>query len=63
VAERVRVREIDDDEGCRLVRIVRFSTWSLSKLAEFLVAEAVVDTSAMRACACCSVRRRHLMSG
>jgi transposase len=27
-----------------------FSTWSLSKLAEFLVAEGVVTTSAMRAC-------------
>jgi hypothetical protein len=57
VAERVRVREIDDDEGRRLVRIVRrgigsvvtwrrpsrarpaFSAWSLSKLAEFPVAE------------------------
>jgi hypothetical protein len=94
VTERLRVREIDDDEGRRLVRIARrgsgsvvtwrraqmvllsaqgldvaaiarvaftsedrvrdvirnfntdgfsSSTWSLSKLAEFLVAEGVVD--------------------
>ncbi|MEV4012167.1 hypothetical protein AB0J35_16815 [Nonomuraea angiospora] len=81
VAERVRVREIDDDEGRRLLRIVRrgtgsvvtwrraqvvllspqgmpvgkiakskpaehglpFSTWSLAKLADFLVAEGVAD--------------------
>src|SRR5277367_5901879 len=80
----MRVREIDDDEGQRLVRIIRrgsgsvvtwrraqmvllsaqgmdvpeikkiakskpaehdlpFSTWSLAKLADFLVAEGVVD--------------------
>src|SRR5512140_1308870 len=29
VAERVRVREIDDDEGRRLVRIVRRDSWSV----------------------------------
>ncbi|WP_231509280.1 hypothetical protein [Streptosporangium roseum] len=81
MAERVRVREIDDDEGRRLLRTVRrgtgsvvtwrraqmvllsaqgmpvakiarsapaehslpFSTWSLAKLADFLVCEGVVD--------------------
>jgi transposase len=73
VAERVRVREIDDDEGNRLLRrIVRrgrpptftlpqhveikkiakakpaehglpFSRWSLTKLADCLVAEGVVE--------------------
>jgi transposase len=150
VAERVRVREIDDDEGRRLVRIIRrgsgsvvtwrraqmvllsaqgmdvpaiakvafssedrvrdvignfnadgfdslyprykggrppkftlvqrreikkiakarpaehdlpFSTWSLAKLAEFLVAEGWSTTSAMRACACCSARRASPFSG
>jgi transposase len=34
-----------------------FSTWSLSKLAEFLVAEGWSRTSATRACAPCSARR------
>ena len=34
-----------------------FSTWSLTKLAEFLVAEGWSKTSAMRACGFCSVRR------
>jgi transposase len=34
-----------------------FSTWSLAKLAEFLVAEGVAAASPMRACACCSARR------
>jgi transposase len=34
-----------------------FSTWSLSKLAEFLVAEGWSTTSAMRACGRCSTRR------
>jgi transposase len=34
-----------------------FSTWSLSKLAEFLVAEGWSTTSAMRACARCCARR------
>src|SRR5512140_1795758 len=29
VAERVRVREVDDDEGRRLVRIVRRDSWSV----------------------------------
>jgi hypothetical protein len=70
VSERLRVREIDDDEGRRLVQIIRwgsgsvvtwrreikkiakskpvehdlpFSTWSLVKMAEFLVAEGVVE--------------------
>jgi hypothetical protein len=49
VAERVRVREISNQEGNRLLRIVRRSSgsvvtcWSLAKLAEFLVAEGVVD--------------------
>jgi hypothetical protein len=80
VTERLRVRETGDDEGRRLVRIIRrgsgsvvtrrqaqmvlpsaqgmdvpaiakarptghdlpFSTWSLAKLADFLVAEGVV---------------------
>ncbi len=35
-----------------------FSTWSLSKLAEFLVAEGWSTTSAMRACGPCSARSR-----
>lgn len=34
-----------------------FSTWSLAKLAEFLVAEGRSTTSATRACAPCSARR------
>jgi transposase len=34
-----------------------FSTWSLSKLADFLVAEGWSTTSATSACACCSARR------
>jgi hypothetical protein len=34
-----------------------FSTWSLSKLAEFLVAGGWSTTSAMRASALCSTRR------
>ena len=34
-----------------------FSTWSLSKLAEFLVAEGVVDDISMRASGSCSERR------
>jgi transposase len=34
-----------------------FSTWSLSKLAEFLVAEGWSTTSVTRVCACSSVRR------
>ncbi len=34
-----------------------FSTWSLSKLADFLVAEGWSRTSPTRACACCSARR------
>ncbi len=34
-----------------------FSTWSLTKLAEFLVAEGVSRTSAMRACARSCVRK------
>jgi transposase len=35
-----------------------FSTWSLSKLGEFLVAERGWSmTSAMRVCGCCSARR------
>jgi transposase len=35
-----------------------FSTWSLAKLAEFLVAEGVVDDISMRACARSSSPRR-----
>jgi len=36
-----------------------FSTWSLAKLADFLVAEGVDRRqSATRACACCSAERR-----
>ena len=34
-----------------------FSTWSLAKLAEFLVAEGWSTTSATRACGACSARR------
>lgn len=34
-----------------------FSTWSLAKLADFLVAEGWSTTSAMRACGSCSARR------
>jgi transposase len=34
-----------------------FSTWSLSKLGEFVVAEGVAAASAMRACGRCSARR------
>ena len=40
-----------------------FSTWSLAKLAEFLVAEAVVTTSATRASALCSARRAPAFNG
>ena len=59
MAGRVQVREITNDEGNRLLRIVRrssgsvvtwrraqmvlLSAWSLTKLAEFLVGEGVVD--------------------
>jgi transposase len=39
-----------------------FSTWSLSKLGEFVVAEGVSTTSAMRACGRCSARRASLFS-
>ena len=35
-----------------------FSTWSLSKLAEFLIAEGGSTTSAMRACGPCSAPSR-----
>ena len=38
------------------------STWSLSKLAEFLVAEGVT-TSATRGCACCYARRASPFNG
>src|SRR5689334_10608417 len=34
-----------------------FSTWSLSKLADFLVAEGWSRTSPTRGCACCSASR------
>jgi transposase len=40
-----------------------FSTWSLSKLAEFLLAEGVAAASAMRACGCYSVRRAAAFNG
>jgi transposase len=40
-----------------------FSTWSLSKLAEFLVAEGWSTTSAMRGCACCCARRASPFNG
>jgi transposase len=40
-----------------------FSTSSLPKLAEFLVAEGVAAASATRACACCSARRASPFSG
>jgi transposase len=39
-----------------------FSTWSLSKLGEFVVAEGVAAASAMRACGRCSARRASLFS-
>lgn len=34
-----------------------FSTWSLTELAHFLVAEGGLTTSATRACASCSARK------
>jgi transposase len=34
-----------------------FSTWSLAKLADFLVAEGWSRTSAMKVCACCCARK------
>jgi len=40
-----------------------FSAWSLSKLAEFLVAEGVAAASATRACAPCSARRASPFNG
>jgi transposase len=40
-----------------------FSTWSLSKLAEFLVAEGWSMTLAMRGCGCCSARRGSPFNG
>jgi hypothetical protein len=33
------------------------ATWSLAKLAEFLVAEGVVDDISHEACGCCFARR------
>lgn len=44
--DRVQVRELTPDEGNRLLRIdhgLPFSTWSLPKLSQYLVAEGVVD--------------------
>jgi transposase len=40
-----------------------FSTWSLAKLAEFLVAEGWSTTSATRGCACCSPRKASPCNG
>jgi len=40
-----------------------FSTWSLAKVADFLVAEGWSKTSAMRACGCCSARRACRFNG
>ena len=40
-----------------------FSTWSLAKLADFLVAEGVVGTSATWACGSCSAPRASPFSG
>ena len=40
-----------------------FSTWSLAKLADFLVAEGWSTTSATRACGSCSARRASAFSG
>ena len=37
-----------------------FSTWSLSKLADFLVAEVINDISHEGLRGCCSARRRHV---
>jgi hypothetical protein len=34
-----------------------FSTWSLAKLADFLVAEGVVDDISHEGRACCSARK------
>jgi transposase len=36
---------------------LRFSTWSLSKLADYLVAQGWSRTSLMRACGCCCASR------
>ena len=40
-----------------------FSTWSLAKLADFLVAEGWSMTSATRACGSCSARRASPFNG
>ena len=40
-----------------------FSTWSLHKLGEFLVAEGWSTTSAMRGCGCCSARKTSPFNG
>jgi transposase len=40
-----------------------FSTWSLAKLADFLVAEGVVDDISHRACGSCSAPRASPFSG
>ena len=40
-----------------------FSTWSLAKLADFLVAEGWSMTSATRACGSCSARRESPFNG
>jgi transposase len=44
-------------------RDLPFSTWSLSKLGEFLVAEGVVDDISHEACGSCSARRASVFNG
>jgi transposase len=40
-----------------------FSTWSLAKLADFLLAEGWSTTSATRACGSCSAKRESAFNG
>jgi hypothetical protein len=50
VAERVRVREIDDDEGRRLVQIVRRDSWSVvtwRRAQIVLLSAQVMDVAAI----------------
>jgi transposase len=60
----VQRREIKKVARTRLGdRGLPFSTWSRSRMAEFLVAEGWSTTSATRACVCCSGRRASPLSG
>jgi len=59
VAERLRTREIDDDEGRRLLRIVHGGSgmWSATSPPTSSWLRGWWMTSAMRACApCCAMR-------